>query len=130
MLDDRQLEMIKEEMEKGVPIPRTLEAKGWDVPVNDVRGQLFEKHGREAIRQIIRDKIIRGASFGRRLERVLERALSIPNLTPENIDGMLAAVQDALVRLNARKAELTDAGKKGESPSKAKRKAKSERKKK
>lgn len=111
MLDDKDLKMIKKEMEQGTPIPRILREKNIDAKAMEVRDQLFEKYGKEEIQKIILEKIRPnmpgiGAGIGQQFTRMTERILNRPRLTVEDIDGIIASLQDCIVKLNAKKAEL------------------------
>lgn len=111
MLTDKQLSKIKSEMEQGSPIPKTLKEQNIEIKAMEVRDQLFGKYGKEEIQKIIREKIRpnmpgMGAGMGRQFTLMTERLLSRPNIKAEQIDSMIASLQDCIVKLNAKKAEL------------------------
>jgi hypothetical protein len=108
MLTEKDLEMIKSEMEKGSPIPKVLREKDIDAEVPEVRTRLFEKYGKEEIQKIVQEKIMPNMrdAVGQQFSRIIERILSRPRITGEEIDSIVAQLQDSIVKLNAKKAEL------------------------
>jgi len=105
-LTDEQLNTVKAEMETGKPlqlIVRESEIPNGRAPA--VRRQLIEKFGKETVQEIIRTKI-RPNMLNVAIDRAVTNNIAREDITAEQIDSYVATLEDAIVRLNAKKDEL------------------------
>lgn len=75
-----------------------------DIRSREVISQLKVKYGDETIQDLM--KALRESRFGQQFAMMARRMCSRPGITVEQCDKMLAKLQDAIVTVNAKKAEL------------------------
>ena len=110
-LTNEQLADIKAKMESGRPMP-TIENEDYpDEKFPAVRKQMVETYGIHVFRQIARLQLA-PLQFVNRLERMaiegLSRFLNSEHVTVERIDRCMAAMQNALVKLQQKKDSFSD----------------------
>jgi len=107
-LTDEQLEDIKTnylEQQKGLMkwMPDNNLTRS-DIKPREVIEQLKAKYTDETIQALMVP--LRNAAIGTQFGRMAERMLRRPNINVATCDALVAGLQDALVTVNAKKAEL------------------------
>jgi len=75
-----------------------------DIRPREIIQQLKGKYGDEPIQDLI--EALRDSRIGMQFTVMAQRMCSRPNITVERCDKMIAKLQDAIVTVNVKKAEL------------------------
>lgn len=106
-LTDEQLAGAKaalEEKKRIVEWMQENELSRDDIKPRDIITQLNEKYGQEVMQPIMQG--LRQSMIGRQITMMTSRIIERPNLTVETCDALIGNLQDALVTVQAKKAQL------------------------